>query len=158
MRLQTVFLVIFLGLFTAFFVMFGLDVSGGKPFEGWGTDFEQATAEAREKDRPLLVYFTDDSDPYREKIGRTIFSDPSVRDFTAETLEMAIVDVSPEKNEDARGFAEQLLIEGTPAIILLDPRGKEIARMAGYHGTSPDGFLVWLEKALASTSPGDSGS
>jgi len=158
MRLQTFFIVCFLGLFTAGFVLYGVSLWRPDPFRDWGRDLDDATGSAAENDRPLLIYFTDERDPHRKQLAEEIFRDPDVSRFLAENVQTALVDLSEGASVGShREYAEQLLVEGTPVLILLGPDGKERARMVGYFGTTPEGFLIWMQRALADNAGESSG-
>ncbi len=109
------------------------------------TFYQEAVAEARRTQKPLVIDFTAAWCEPCQRMLRTTFPDPKV----APLLEKCVlVTVDTDKHP---GLSRRYGVVGLPDIRLLSPEGKEVRRLRGFY--DPDAFAVVLDDLLASLSP-----
>ncbi|MDX2080930.1 MAG: thioredoxin family protein [Terrimicrobiaceae bacterium] len=123
--------------------------------EGWGTDYKAALEQAAEKNKPVLLEFTgSDWCPPCKKLSADVFSKPEFQKFAQENLVLVELDFPNNKPQsDALKKQNQMLaqkfgVEGYPTVVLLNSKGKEVAREVGYQPGGPKAFIKWVESSL----------
>ena len=121
----------------------------------WFTDAEAAQAKAREENKLVLLNFTgSDWCIWCQRLKRDVFDKPEFAQFAQSKLVLVEVDFPqhktlPEAQQQANARLDKTYhINSYPTIILLDPNGKQIARM-GYLFGGASAFIAKLEKKVA---------
>jgi thioredoxin-related protein len=104
------------------------DKAAAPPPVAWRS-FREATAEARHRDCPLLVFFSAAWKASSVRLDRETWSDPRVRRYLDENIVAAAVDM-----QDMPAVAKHFGIAEPPAILLLAPDGTQLAMLRGFHG------------------------
>lgn len=122
--------------------------------EGWGTDYQAALAQAAKENKPVLLEFTgSDWCPPCKMLAADVFAKPDFKKFAENNLVLVELDFPNSKPQsDAlrkqnQKLQEEYNVEGFPTIVLLNSKGKEIAREVGYQPGGPKAFIKWVEKA-----------
>jgi len=110
----------------------------------WRYSFNQATVEATEAGKPLLVYFTADWCGPCKQMKAWVYSDQSVADAIEAGFVPIKIDLSTEGLPD-QAIAERYDVQAIPTVITLTPDGQPISRSAGY--LNKEQFLGWLDSA-----------
>lgn len=125
--------------------------------EGWQTDYKAALEEAAKSDKLVLLDFTgSDWCGWCVKLEKDTFSKPEFKSFAAKNLVTVELDFPNNKPQSAElkkqnaALGEKFGVDGYPTLVLLDSKGKEIARNAGYLPGGPEGLIAWVEKASKS--------
>ena len=123
--------------------------------EGWQTDYKAALEQAAKTDKPVLLDFTgSDWCGWCIKLDKETFSQPEFKTFAEKNLVLVTVDFPNNKPQsaDVKKQNEELQkkfgVDGFPTLVLLDSKGKEIARNVGYLAGGPKGFIEWVEKSV----------
>ncbi|WP_454884023.1 thioredoxin family protein [Sphingomonas oryzagri] len=90
-------------------------------------DVDDAFAEAREKKKPVLLYWGAKWCPPCNLMKQTLFKDPA---FIAETANFIPVHLDGDA-KDAQLWGEKFGIQGYPTVIILTPDRQEVTRLAG---------------------------
>ena len=90
-------------------------------------DVDDAFAEAKEKKKPVLLYWGAKWCPPCNLMKQTLFKDPA---FIAETANFVPVHLDGDAR-DAQIWGEKFGIQGYPTVIILTPDRQEITRLAG---------------------------
>ncbi|MBB4129172.1 protein disulfide-isomerase [Xanthomonas translucens] len=90
-------------------------------------DVDDAFAEAREQNKPVLLYWGAAWCPPCNRLKATLFKDPA---FIARTRAFVAVHLDGD-SEGAQAWGERFGIKGYPTIIVLRPDRSEITRLAG---------------------------
>jgi protein disulfide-isomerase len=117
----------------------------------WQTDFAQASQQAAQEHKYILLDFTgSDWCPWCIKMDKEVFSQSQFSDFALKNLVLVRLDFprkaaqsAAEKNQN-KELATKYGIEGFPTYILLDPSGKEVRRQVGYLQGGATAFIDWL--------------
>lgn len=104
------------------------DAAAAPPPVAWRT-FREATAEARHRDRPLLVFFSAAWKASSVRLDRETWSDVRVRQYLDANIVAAAVDM-----QDMSAVAKHFGIAEPPAILLLAPDGTQLVMLRGFHG------------------------
>lgn len=118
------------------------EVQGGTI--AWRPTYESALSEARDNGRPVWLQFTGPWCRYCSMMESTTFQDPKV--ITEVRKRVVPVKVQADQRQDLLASYE---VSSLPTTILLDSRGREMARFQGY--LDPSQFLG----ALLYASPGE---
>lgn len=112
-------------------------VRGGAAPIPWRTDFDQAVAEARARDRPLWVQFTGPWCLYCIKMDRDTFT-------RAEVVALSRDDYIPVKvrADEREDLVQRFGVSGLPATVLLDSQGQRIDQRDGY--VQAEEFVAFL--------------
>ena len=121
----------------------------------WFTNAEAAQAKAKEENKLVLLNFTgSDWCIWCQRLKRDVFDKPEFAQFAQSKLVLVEVDfpqrkILPGAQQQANARLDKTYhINSYPTIILLDPDGKQIARM-GYLFGGASGFIAKLEKKIA---------
>jgi protein disulfide-isomerase len=117
----------------------------------WQTDFTQASQQAAQEHKYILLDFTgSDWCPWCIKMDKEVFNQSQFSDFALKNLVLVKLDFprkaaqsAAEKNQN-KELATKYGIEGFPTYILLDPGGKEVRRQVGYLQGGATAFIDWL--------------
>ncbi|QNH11089.1 thioredoxin family protein [Xanthomonas sp. SI] len=90
-------------------------------------DVDDAFAEAREQNKPVLLYWGAAWCPPCNRLKATLFKDPA---FIARTRAFVAVHLDGD-SEGAQAWGERFGIKGYPTIIVLRPDRSEVTRLAG---------------------------
>ncbi len=123
--------------------------------EGWQTDYKAALEQAAKENKPVLLDFTgSDWCGWCVKMSKDTFSQQAFKDFAAKNLILVELDfpkgkkLSPELAKQNDALQEKYSVQGFPTLVLLDSKGKEIARNSGYLPGGPEGFMAWFKKSV----------
>lgn len=123
--------------------------------EGWLTNAEEATEQASQQDRPLLLEFTgSDWCPPCKMMKAQVLDTDAFKEFATENLVLLELDFpnqkpqSDELKEQNRKLAQQYGVEGYPTFILLSSGGEELARHVGFLQGGPEAFINWIKSSL----------
>ena len=129
--------------------------------EPWQTDYEQALATAKSKNKHVLLNFTgsDWCSPCIQ-MEKAVFTKPAFLNYAKQNLVLIEIDyplrkVLPGKvAKQNERLAEQYEIEksGYPTIILLSPNGKILGQLEGYSDEGPADIIAWVEKLRGKSS------
>jgi len=122
--------------------------------DGWLTDYKAALEQAAKENKPVLLDFTgSDWCGWCVKLDKETFSEASFKKFAAGNLILVEIDFprnkpqSDEVKKQNRELQAQFGVDGFPTLVLLDSKGKEIARNPGYLAGGPDALIAWVKKA-----------
>ncbi len=123
----------------------------------WTQDYEEALAEAKESDRPLLVLFTgSDWCPPCIQIERNVLRSEEFAAFASENVVLMKADFlrrSPQPDEIVEqntALSRQYPVQGFPTVILIEPdSGDVIGANVGYSGAPASAYVEDLKAALA---------
>lgn len=120
----------------------------------WETDFKVAKQRAKDEKKSILVDFTgSDWCGWCIKLKREVFDQPEFQKYARKHLVMLELDFPrkkelPEKlKEQNEELAREFGVRGYPTILLLNRRGREIAR-TGYQEGGPGKYVEHLKELL----------
>jgi thiol:disulfide interchange protein len=102
----------------------------------WRTDFQAASAEARQSNKPMLLDFTADWCGPCQEMRRTTWSDPHVAEVLKNYIPVQI------NIDDHADLANQFTVHGIPHLALLNSQGDVVRSSEGL--LSSEDFLAWL--------------
>jgi len=105
-----------------------LNVCRDPPIMGWGTNFDAAMHEAKEKGTNLVVMFT--RSPMGHEDKRMVMENMGRKEITSALDELGYVCVHL-NTSDQKQLAEKLEVKTTPTFLLLDADGKVLNRIVG---------------------------
>ncbi|CAN5638544.1 hypothetical protein BH09VER1_BH09VER1_15790 [soil metagenome] len=140
-------------LFAAFLAL-GVTTFSASAKEKWETKYDAAVAQAAKNNKMVLIDFTgSDWCTWCIKLDKDTFSKPAFQTYAAQNLVLLELDFpqgkpQPDaiKKQNAE-LAKKYGVEGYPTLVLLDAKGKEIARHEGYLEGGPDAFIKWVAAA-----------
>lgn len=121
---------------------------------GWITDFENAKTVSKEKDVPILVNFSG-SDWCRWCIilADEVFSEDAFKEFAKDNLVLFVADFPRQKEQlkeikdQNRKLMEKYEIQGFPTVVLLNSKGKLLAR-TGYRDGGAEAYVEHLKELM----------
>lgn len=120
----------------------------------WETDFDLAKKRAKEENKSILVDFTgSDWCGWCIKLKKEVFDLPAFQEYAKKNLIMVELDFpktkpQPDKEkEQNKKLQEEYKIQGFPTIILLNSKGKEVAR-TGYQAGGPEKYVEHVKGLL----------
>lgn len=120
----------------------------------WETDFELAKKRAAAEKKAMLLDFTgSDWCGWCIRLKKEVFDESSFQKYAAENLVLVELDfprskeLSEKLKEQNAELAEKYKIQGYPTIILLDAKGREVAR-TGYREGGPEKYVEHLKELL----------
>lgn len=130
------------------------DPAADKDVFKWETDFELAKQRAKDENKDILVDFTgSDWCGWCIKLKKEVFDKPEFQEYAAKKLIMVELDFPrkkqlPEKEkEQNQKLAEKYDIQGYPTILLLNSKGREVAR-TGYQEGGPEKYIEHVKELL----------
>ncbi len=120
----------------------------------WETDLEVAKKRAKDEKKDILVDFTgSDWCGWCIKLKKEVFDQPEFQEYAKKKLVMLELDF-PRKTElpaklkeQNEKMAKEFNVEGFPTVLLMNSRGKEVAR-TGYQEGGPDAYVTHVKKLL----------
>jgi thioredoxin-related protein len=135
-------------------LLVGFGLSPAPASDEWQTDYKAALAEASKENKMVLLDFTgSDWCGWCIKLVKDTFSQPEFQKFADKHLVLVELDFpngkpqSPEVKLQNHQLSEKFGVEGFPTLVLLDSKGKEVARNVGYLAGGPEAFIKWVEAA-----------
>jgi thioredoxin-related protein len=114
--------------------------------------YQAALAGVTDTDRMVLVNFSgSDWCGACMRLDAEVFAQPEFRKYALENLEMVVVDfprtksLSPEIQAQNVRLREKFRVQAYPTSVLVNARGREVARMVGYLPGGPKPFIDWVE-------------
>jgi thioredoxin-related protein len=124
-----------------------------KADSGWLTNHKEALEMAAKENRPILVDFTgSDWCGWCVKLQKDIFTKSEWQDFAKDNvvlLELDFPNGKPQSDElkaQNAALQKKFGVNGFPTLVLLDSKGKEIARNEGYLQGGPQALISWIQK------------
>ncbi|MCX7867486.1 MAG: thioredoxin family protein [Limisphaera sp.] len=123
----------------------------------WLEDLPEALKKAKAENKHVLINFTgSDWCGFCIKLQKEVLSTKEFADYATKHLVLVELDFPRQKAQSEarksanRKLQKQYKVEGFPTLVLLDPQGKEVARMVGYGG---GGFAVVKQKLRLPNAP-----
>jgi len=120
--------------------------------QNWLTDYTAALAQAKAKNKPVLIDFTgSDWCGWCIKLDKEVFNTDEFKTYAAKNLVLLKVDfpkrtpLPPEQSARNTELAKRYGVQGFPTIILLHPDGTKAGEM-GYQPGGPKAFISTMEK------------
>ncbi len=121
----------------------------------WITDYDQALKLAQDLNRPVLMNFTgSDWCSWCIKLSKEVFTEDVFLKYAKENLVLLKLDFpkriqqTPEEKAANEKLAQQFKVSGFPTIVLLNPKGDEVAR-TGYQPGGANVYVAHLKSLLA---------
>jgi len=123
----------------------------------WSTNYDESLKKAATENRMVLLEFTgSDWCPPCKKQAADVFAQPTFEEFASANLVPVKLDFprtparlaeqSEEQKAANAAIRDKYLVDGYPTLILLDSKGAELAREAGYGGGGVPAFIEWVNK------------
>ncbi len=132
--------------------------AGAFASQGWGTDFEKASAKAKAEGKYILIDFSgSDWCGWCVKLNKEVFSMNAFKAYAAENLVLVLADFPRNKSKQSaelqkqnKALAKKFRVEGFPTVYLLDPNGNPVAK-TGYQAGGPKAYVEHIKKLIADT-------
>src|ERR1035441_3153947 len=118
----------------------------------WLTDLPKAQAEAKEKNKQVLLDFTgSDWCGWGIKFNRVVLGTPEFAEYAAKNLVLVEVDFPHKKEQSAqlqkanKALGSKYNVDGYPTFVVLNKEGKEVGRQEGYAAGGPKAFIAKLD-------------
>lgn len=135
---------------TVMMIFCGLQLTASE--KGWLTNFEKAKKVAAKKKIPILVDFSgSDWCVWCQKLNKEIFSQKKFKNYVKDKFVLLLIDFPRAGNQSEKekklnkAMAQEYKIQGFPTVLILDAKGKELAR-GGYMRGGVDEFIKFLDK------------
>lgn len=126
----------------------------GAQAKDWETDFEKASAQAKESGRYMLLDFSgSDWCGWCIKLDKEVFSKKPFKEYAKENLVSVLLDFprkSPQSNKLKKQNEELMKkygIKGFPSVIVLSPTG-ELVGKTGYREGGPEAYVDHLKQMI----------
>jgi len=123
--------------------------------DGWLTDFEQARKAAAKRGVPILADFSgSDWCGWCIKLDKEVLSQEEFKAFAKENLVLFVADFPQRKQQPEevaaqnKELAARYGVRGFPTVLLIDAKGKEIAR-TGYRAGGAKAYVKHLAELIA---------
>jgi thioredoxin-related protein len=120
----------------------------------WETDLEVAKKRAKDEKKDILADFTgSDWCGWCIKLKKEVFDQPEFQEYAKKHLIMLELDFPRKKElpakekEQNEKLSQEFKVEGFPTILLMNARGKELAR-TGYQEGGPAKYVEHLKELL----------
>ena len=120
----------------------------------WETDFDLAKQRAKDEDKAMLLDFTgSDWCGWCIRLKKEVFDTPEFEEYAKENLVLVELDYPQRKKlpdeeiKQNEKLAKDFEISGYPTIVLLNSRGREVAR-TGYQEGGPEKYIEHLNELL----------
>ncbi len=131
---------------------------------GWMTDFEAARKLAAEKSLPILADFSgSDWCGWCIKLDKEVFSKKPFREYARQNVVLFLADFPSRTKQPAElkaqneKLAQTYGVRGFPTVLLLDAKGKELAR-TGYKPGGPKAYIEHIKELLVNSRKADPAS
>ncbi len=117
----------------------------------WNLSLSSAEFEAAKFDLPIYLLFTGSTwCPPCQALERIVLSSAEFQEFANSDLVLCKVDVPRPGGSltSSNSLTRQFEVNSYPTVVLLDARGKEIGRFAGYGNTEPAAYVKKLESRI----------
>ena len=120
----------------------------------WHDNYDEALAEAKELDFPLLVLFTgSDWCYYCIELEKNVFSKPGFKSFADKNLVLLKLDfpragVKSSLKKHHMELKEHYEISGYPTTFYLNQKGKQVARWGGYGGDTVQEYVKKVKNKI----------
>ncbi|MBW8782150.1 MAG: thioredoxin family protein [Verrucomicrobia bacterium] len=118
----------------------------------WTTNYQAALAQARETDGKVFLFFTgSDWCGWCKRLDQEILSTPQFKTYAGRKLILVKLDFprtlpqSDAEKAQNEQLSRKFKIEGYPTVVVLNGKGKEVARL-GYQEGGPGPFIEALKK------------
>ncbi|MDD5482326.1 MAG: thioredoxin family protein [Kiritimatiellae bacterium] len=122
--------------------------------DNWLTDFEAAKKTAAERQLPILADFSgSDWCGWCIRLDKEVFSRKEFQEFAKDRLVLFLADFPRNKPQDDAikkqnaALSKQYGVRGFPTVLLLDAKGKVLAR-TGYIPGGPGAYVEHLKKLI----------
>lgn len=122
--------------------------------QGWLTDFSAAKQEAAAKNLPILADFSgSDWCGWCIRLDKEVFSQKTFQDYARTNLVLFLADFPRRKPQpdgvasQNKKLAETYGVEGYPTVLILDAKGKELAR-TGYQPGGPAKYVQHVKDLI----------
>jgi thioredoxin-related protein len=124
--------------------------------EGWLTDFDKAKAEAKEKNRPILIDFSgSDWCGWCIKLDKEVFQKDEFKAYADDNLVLMLADFPSDKSKQSADvikqnekLAKEFGVRGFPTVFVLGADG-EIIGKTGYQKGGPEAYVTHIKKIIA---------
>lgn len=124
--------------------------------EGWSTDFEAASKQAKEQGKYMLLDFSgSDWCSWCIKLNNEVFSQSSFQEYAKENLVTVKLDfprrkkIPEETREQNKQLAKEYKVRGYPTVIILSPEG-ELVERTGFRPGGSDEYVSHIKGIIAS--------
>jgi thioredoxin-related protein len=133
-------------------------VIGGGVFaaEGWKTDFEDAKAEAKAKNKHILIDFSgSDWCHWCVKLDKEVFTQAAFKGYAKDNLILVLADFPSDKSKQSaeqrkqnEQLAKEFGVRGFPTVFILSPEGKVVGK-TGYQAGGPEKYIEHIKGIIA---------
>lgn len=141
-------------LMTVMGALLGVRAATSTP-EGWTDDYEAALKRAADEKKNILVDFTgSDWCGWCMRLDQEVLSTDLFRKEAPKRFVLLFIDTPQDKSllskvgrKQNRTLVKKYAVDGFPTLLVLDPTGKEVARL-GYREGGPKAFLKYVDDAV----------